>query len=93
MFNNVIYLLYRWTVPLRVDGITTHVVRPARDQLDLLREGQFVWQPYQHAELHDIYLAGQDIWRTRAPLICMDTVEMHLRNRVLRQFGLRQGIP
>ena len=83
-----ISLLYRWTVPLRVGQITTHKVGYARGKLDLLHEGHFVWQPYQHVDLPDMYLVGSEIWEAMALLICMDVVEMHLPDRVLRQFGL-----
>ena len=33
------------------------------------------------------------IWRARSPLICFEIVEMHLFDRVLRQFRFAQHIP
>ena len=44
------------------------------------------------AHLVAISLVDQEIWRTMSPLICFDIVEWHRPKRVLRQFGLQQGI-
>ena len=55
-----------------------------------------LWEPNIResvARLPDICLANQEIWRTMSPLICFETVEWHHPERVLRQFGLHQGIP
>ena len=32
-------------------------------------------------------------WRASVPLICFDIVKVHLPERILRQFGMVQGIP
>ena len=32
-------------------------------------------------------------WRASIPLICFDIVEVHLPERVMRQYGMVQGIP
>ena len=40
---------------------------------------------------HSGILSG--VWRASVPLICFDIVEVHLPERVLRQFGMVQGIP
>ena len=45
------------------------------------------------AYLSAISLADQEIWWMMSPLICFDIVEWHRPERVLRQFGLQQGIP
>ena len=45
------------------------------------------------AHLVAISLVDQEIWRTMSPLIFFDIVEWHRPERVLRQFGLQQGIP
>ena len=55
-----------------------------------------LWESYIGelvAHLPDICLSDQDIWRTISPLICFETIEWHHLERVLRQFGLHQGIP
>ncbi|RVW69911.1 Serine/threonine-protein phosphatase 7 long form-like [Vitis vinifera] len=57
---------------------------------------QVLWQPYTDdilALLPDICLADQDIWQIMSPLVFFDIVEWHRPERVLRQFGLIQGIP
>lgn len=55
-----------------------------------------IWQPYHDAVLQllpEVCRSDRHLWRTRAPLICFDVVELHLPDRVLRQFGLLQLIP
>lgn len=67
-----------------------------RDQLDQQIDDQMIWQPYtpeRLALLPDICLKDQDVWQTIAPLICFDVIEWHRPDRVLRQYGLHQGIP
>ena len=54
------------------------------------------WQPYTAAKmdaLPHICTSGHEIWRSRCPLICFDIVELHLPDRVMRQFGLERVIP
>ena len=45
-----------------------------------------------HNDLPDICRSGHGIWRSHCPLICSDIVELHLLDRVMRQFGLEQVI-
>ncbi|RVW84511.1 Serine/threonine-protein phosphatase 7 long form-like [Vitis vinifera] len=57
---------------------------------------EVLWEPYMGdlvTHLPAISLADQEIWRTMSPLICFDIVQWHRPERVLRQFGLQQGIP
>ncbi|RVX00847.1 Serine/threonine-protein phosphatase 7 long form-like [Vitis vinifera] len=57
---------------------------------------QILWEPYMGdlvAYLSAISLADQEIWWMMSPLICFDIVKWHQPKRVLRQFGLQQGIP
>lgn len=57
---------------------------------------QVIWEPYSHDVLQllpPICTEGVAIWRARVPLICFEIVEMHVPDRVLRQFGLAQHIP
>lgn len=57
---------------------------------------KFSWDPYPamaYATLpeHSGMLVGT--WRSAVPLVCFDIVELHLPERVLRQYGMVQGIP
>ncbi|CAH9075320.1 unnamed protein product [Cuscuta epithymum] len=57
---------------------------------------QTTWMPYtakMFAELPPVGREHSHIWRARVPLICFDIVELHLPDRVLRQFGFDQVIP
>lgn len=36
---------------------------------------------------------GMEIWRAVVPLLCFELVEVHLPDRVMRQFRMRQDIP
>lgn len=55
-----------------------------------------IWQPYSEDilnELPEICRIDRHIWRTSAPLISFDIVELYYSNRVMRQFGFEQTIP
>ncbi|KAK4734607.1 hypothetical protein R3W88_008868 [Solanum pinnatisectum] len=61
-----------------------------------MTEDQFIWEPYSDdliESLPDYCRIGRDIWRIRAPIFCWDVVEVHLPDRAMRQFGLKQTIP
>nr|XP_016505088.1 PREDICTED: serine/threonine-protein phosphatase 7 long form homolog [Nicotiana tabacum] len=67
-----------------------------RDVLDLLEGAHFIWTPYNDdliASLPAYYSVDRLIWSTSAPLICLDIVEHHASEWVLRQFGRPQYIP
>lgn len=85
-----------WRVPLSRIQNPHGVLMLYRDQLDQQKDDQMIWQPYTQeilSQLPEICTADQHVWRTVAPLICFDIVEWHHPDRVLRQFGFRQGIP
>ncbi|KAK4479211.1 hypothetical protein RD792_014722 [Penstemon davidsonii] len=85
---------YRWRGTKLLEHVPTHVLRVYRDQLDLLKDDQFLWQPYPQIDgLPLSCVQGIEIWRSRIPLICFERVEWHFPDRVLRQFGMLQGIP
>lgn len=54
------------------------------------------WTPYSDEVVESLphyCRAGKAIWRATVPLIFYSFVEYHQPERVLRQFGFRQGIP
>ena len=55
---------------------------------------QIVWEPYKNylGSLPAYCIASQHIWRSIVPLIHFCVVEGHHPKRVLRQFGMKQGI-
>ncbi|XP_057516734.1 serine/threonine-protein phosphatase 7 long form homolog [Amaranthus tricolor] len=86
----------RWNFARRTRKHTGSGLGFYRDQLDLLRPNQFLWDPYpaeayaavpEHSGIHS------GAWRASVPLICFDIVEVHLPERVMHQYGLVQGIP
>ncbi|KAH1190338.1 Serine/threonine-protein phosphatase 7 long form [Glycine max] len=65
-------------------------LRVFRRKLDLMKQHEFVWEPYTTivmAALPPICVVGSVVWFAVVPLICFHVVE------VLRQFGLQQPIP
>ncbi|KAH0737538.1 hypothetical protein KY290_036243 [Solanum tuberosum] len=73
----------RWFAHFSWTNTTKHVLR-------------FIWEPYSAdliESLPDYCRVGRDIWRARVPIFCWDVVEVHLPDRVMRQFGLVQEIP
>ena len=61
---------------------------------DILNRSAIVWELYLTRSYRP-YLQWHEsnIWRARVPLICFEIVEMHVPDRVLRQFSLNQHIP
>ncbi|KAK1295044.1 hypothetical protein QJS10_CPA16g00531 [Acorus calamus] len=66
-----------------------------RAQFDYQHESQVTWRPYvgKYDELPSICRYEPSLWIARVPLICFDIVEMHVPDRVARQFGFKQDIP
>ncbi|XP_015160609.1 serine/threonine-protein phosphatase 7 long form homolog [Solanum tuberosum] len=86
----------RWFARFSWTDTTKHVLKVFRDALESMTEDQFIWEPYSDElieSLPDYCRIGRDIWRVRAPIFCWDVVEVHLPDRVMRQFGLKQMIP
>ncbi|KAM3359132.1 hypothetical protein P3S68_022065 [Capsicum galapagoense] len=86
----------RWFAHFTWTNTTKHVQKVYRDALDSMTEDQFIWEPYIDdliESLPNYCRAGRDMWRVRVPIFCWDVVEVHLPNRVMRQFGLQQVIP
>ncbi|KAL8547823.1 hypothetical protein ACS0TY_007234 [Phlomoides rotata] len=74
----------------------SNTIRVYRDIFDRLSPEQFIWEPYDMT-LPDIATLGPrcltENWMSECPLISVGIVEIHYPNRVLRQFGMIQGIP
>ncbi|KAH1247461.1 Serine/threonine-protein phosphatase 7 long form [Glycine max] len=71
-------------------------LRVFRRKLDIMKQHEFVWEPYTTtvmAALPLICVVGSVAWFAVVPLICFHVVEWHQLDRVLRQFGLQQPIP
>ncbi|RYR34875.1 hypothetical protein Ahy_A10g049926 [Arachis hypogaea] len=69
-----------------------------RRDLDVLQEGQFVWEPYAIGQTDpDVILPNicqhSAIWSATVPFISFECIEWHASDRLRRQFGLTQGIP
>ncbi|KAK1257686.1 hypothetical protein QJS04_geneDACA016812 [Acorus gramineus] len=85
---------YRWKVTQRFDE-NSRVLIYYRAQLDYQLESQVIWQPYvgTYAVLPFACRDHMELWLARVSLICFDIVEMHVPDRVTRQFGVHQDIP
>ncbi|XP_019240712.1 PREDICTED: serine/threonine-protein phosphatase 7 long form homolog [Nicotiana attenuata] len=73
-----------------------HNLPLVRDVLDMLVDGQFIWTPYSDellADLPDYCSVDRLLWSTSVPMMCLDVVEHHATERVLRQFDRPQTIP
>ncbi|XP_020247944.1 serine/threonine-protein phosphatase 7 long form homolog [Asparagus officinalis] len=91
-------LAYRYNVRYAQYKSATRHRQFYRNELDGLQHEQFKWRPYTPPELdiHSLAPICRDspgLWRARVPLICWEIVEMHVPDRVLRQFTLSQHIP
>ncbi|MQL81896.1 hypothetical protein Taro_014365 [Colocasia esculenta] len=66
-----------------------------RSELDHQEDYQVRWEPYTSDILQILPVVsrqGSDLWLSRVPLLCFSIVEMHVPDRVLRQFGRVQPI-
>ncbi|XP_071704290.1 serine/threonine-protein phosphatase 7 long form homolog [Rutidosis leptorrhynchoides] len=67
-----------------------HVLETCRSALAALRGREFCWCPYDdnlQSPLPDECLADRELWSYRGPIIFWSTIELHLPDRVNRQFG------
>ncbi|QHN96297.1 uncharacterized protein DS421_18g617240 [Arachis hypogaea] len=69
-----------------------------RRDLDVLQEGQFVWEPYAIGRTDPDVIPPNirqhsAIWSATVPLISFECIEWHASDRLRRKFGLTQGVP
>ncbi|XP_020245031.1 serine/threonine-protein phosphatase 7 long form homolog [Asparagus officinalis] len=85
----------RWNVQKYFDETPARQLDFYRNELNRMKIFQMEWEPYTPFldHLPPICTEYPVIWRARVPLICFEIVEMHVPNRVLRQFGLAQHVP
>ncbi|KAL5122984.1 Serine/threonine-protein phosphatase 7 long form [Glycine soja] len=65
-------------------------------KLDIMKRHEFVWEPYTKTVislLPPICVLGSVAWYAVVPLICLQVIEWHQPDRVLRQFGMQPPIP
>ncbi|XP_042012474.1 protein MAIN-LIKE 1-like [Salvia splendens] len=83
----------RWKGTTQIGNAPRHSVEHYRDQISLIRPGQFIWTPYAHCILPDYCndVTGCSLCETY--LVCWAYVEAHEPGRVRRQFNRYQDIP
>ncbi|XP_075641428.1 serine/threonine-protein phosphatase 7 long form homolog isoform X2 [Castanea sativa] len=88
-------LAVRWKWAKITTDHPMHVLRAYRVSLASLRPNQIVWEPYRDylGSLPAYCTASQHIWRSIVQLIHFWVVEGHHPECVLRQFGMKQGVP
>lgn len=94
-FDNSRPLACKWSSERTYDESPHRQMSFYRNELDVLELTQVIWEPYLLIihRLPLVCIGGEQIWRTRSPIMCWDIVHMHLPDRVLRQFGMQQHIP
>ncbi|MQM02792.1 hypothetical protein Taro_035561 [Colocasia esculenta] len=73
-----------------------HVLRLYRSELDHQEDYQVRWEPYTSDILQMLPAVSRQtshLWLSRVPLLSFSIIEMHVPDRVLRQFGRVQHIP
>ncbi|KAH0672970.1 hypothetical protein KY290_025250 [Solanum tuberosum] len=84
----------RWTREIDRDTESHHVLIPIRDQLDRMTKDQFR-TPYNEI-LHTLphcCTVDKPLWTACVPMLCLEIVEVHAPDRVMRQFGRPQHVP
>ncbi|MQL99554.1 hypothetical protein Taro_032278 [Colocasia esculenta] len=67
-----------------------------RNEFDVIEESQIIWEPYALEDLSRvgaICRENSQLWRAHVPMFCMGVMEVHMPERVWRQFGAPQVIP
>ncbi|KAI8535436.1 hypothetical protein RHMOL_Rhmol10G0173900 [Rhododendron molle] len=85
----------RWDDHFHSPDLATHVLGYYRNYFDFQRADEVIWRPYSEELLSSLppsCRAGRAIWMANVPLLNFPMVQMHMPNRVMRQFGHRQTI-
>ncbi|MQL93213.1 hypothetical protein Taro_025848 [Colocasia esculenta] len=95
MMNHYL-ILPGWNVPRVEINNPRHVLRLYRSELDHQEDYHVRWEPYTSDILEMLPVVSRQashLWLSRVPLLSFSIVEMHVPDRVLRQFGRVQHIP
>ncbi|CAH9130439.1 unnamed protein product, partial [Cuscuta epithymum] len=83
----------RWACRHNWEQSSRYTLRLYRDQLDGIRENEFVWLPYALQALPWFCVAGIQMWTSNVMLIFCDISEMYYPGRFCRQFRAMQHVP
>ncbi|XP_042067768.1 serine/threonine-protein phosphatase 7 long form homolog [Salvia splendens] len=83
----------RWKGTTQIGNAPRHSVEHYRDQISLIRPGQFIWTPYAHCILPEYCSDVNGCSLCETYLVCWTYVEEHEAGRVRRQFNRYQDIP
>ncbi|XP_047945408.1 serine/threonine-protein phosphatase 7 long form homolog [Salvia hispanica] len=83
----------RWKGTTQIGNAPRYSVEHYRDQISLIKPGQFVWTPYVDRILPDYCNDVNECYMCDTYLVCWSYVEAHEAGRVRRQFNRYQGIP
>ncbi|MQL87584.1 hypothetical protein Taro_020138 [Colocasia esculenta] len=64
-----------------------------RNEFDVIEESQIIWEPYSLEDLSRvgaICRENSQLWRARVPMFYMGVMDVHMPERVWRQFGAPQ---
>ncbi|CAI9103322.1 OLC1v1001785C1 [Oldenlandia corymbosa var. corymbosa] len=88
-------LAHRWNCPLSYANVPKGCLPSIRDQLALIRNGDFLWLPYTPflEKLPAFCKRGSHVWKMRSWIFFQSIREPHEPNRVLRQFDCWQTQP
>ncbi|MQL76443.1 hypothetical protein Taro_008834 [Colocasia esculenta] len=67
-----------------------------RNEFDVVEESQIIWEPYVLQNLSHVAAIcreSSELWWAHVPIFCMAVMEVHMPERVWRQFGAPQVIP
>ncbi|MQL94455.1 hypothetical protein Taro_027115 [Colocasia esculenta] len=67
-----------------------------RNEFHIIEESQIIWELYVLEDLlcvAAICRESSELWRVHVPMFCMAVMEVHMPERVWRQFGAPQVIP